>query len=96
MPSESIHEPICAGVAPRAAAAWKTSTAELENPTKVAMKAAAIGGSQDAAVVASEADPAGCGSPPGRSMAARLFKPIHRLADRSDGLCSSPGRDKPR
>ena len=47
-PSESIHDPICAGVAPTAAAAWKTMTAELVKPTRTATNPAVTGGSHDA------------------------------------------------
>jgi len=47
-PSAMIQEPICAGVAPAAAAAWNTMAAELVKPTRTAMKPATIGGSQAA------------------------------------------------
>src|SRR5690606_40675499 len=46
-PSATIHEPICAGVAPAASAAWKTRTAELVKPTRTATKPATSGGSQE-------------------------------------------------
>jgi hypothetical protein len=39
-PSAQIHEAVCAGVAPRAAAAWKTMTTELVKPTSTATKPA--------------------------------------------------------
>jgi hypothetical protein len=39
-PSAHIHEVICAGVAPKACAAWNTSATELVKPTSTATKPA--------------------------------------------------------
>jgi hypothetical protein len=39
-PSAQIHDAVCAGVAPSAAAAWKTITTELVKPTSTATKPA--------------------------------------------------------
>ena len=39
-PSAQIHDAVCAGVAPSAAAAWKTMTTELAKPTSTATKPA--------------------------------------------------------
>jgi hypothetical protein len=40
-PSAQIQEAVCAGVAPKACAAWKTMTTELVKPTSTATKPAA-------------------------------------------------------
>ena len=39
-PRAQIHDAVCSGVAPSAAAAWKTITTELVKPTSTATKPA--------------------------------------------------------
>jgi len=45
-PSAQIHEADCAGVAPKAAAAWNTMTTELVKPTSTATKPATVAESE--------------------------------------------------
>ncbi len=55
-PRAQIHELVCAGVAPSAAAAWKTMTTELVKPTSTATKPATAADSEKSFSMAASID----------------------------------------